>query len=273
MTIVEHTFIIRLDYGDRAHERKFVTDILDTFDKDTLCGANLFINNDPYGLELLLSLNFEKNGDQFESWLKERYPSKRREYRLLFDDISEAVHRRGYNICGLLDSNMLDFAMPSEANSLFFFPDRKVISTTWGRATPNSSFSVFLSHSSRDKPLIDKIFNELHKADVRAWYDRYEIEPGDSITDKINEGLAGSRLGVLFFSKNFIDAKSGWPTKEANYFFQKLMREGKKNFVVCNIDLAIDQLPPLLQDFRFVDMRSDGAISELVELVKKSAVV
>lgn len=273
MTIVEHTFIIRLDYGDREHERKFVADVLDSFDKNTLCGANLFINNDPYGLELLLSLNFEKDGDKFEGWLRERYPSKRREYRLLFDDISEALHRRGYSVCGLVDSDMLDFAMPSEANGLFLFPDRKVMSATWGRASPSTSFTVFLSHSSRDKPLIDKVFNELHKADVRAWYDRYEIEPGDSITDKINEGLAASRLGLLFFSKNFIDAKSGWPSKEANYFFQKLMREDKKNFVVCNLDLTIDELPPLLQDFRFIDMKSPTAIAELVDLVKRNSVI
>lgn len=272
MSIIEQTFIIRLDYGDREHERLFVADILDSFDKNSLCGANLFINNDPYGLELLLSLNFEKDGDIFEVWLRDKYPSKRREYRLIFDDISHAIRRRGYSICGLLDSNMLDLAMPSEANGLFIFPDRKIVSSIWGRANPSTSFTVFLSHSSRDKPVIDKVFNELHKANVRAWYDRYEIEPGDSITDKINEGLASSRLGILFFSRSFIDKKSGWPTKEANYFFQKLMRERKKNFVVCNIDLGIDEIPPLLQDFRFIDMNSPTAIAELVDMVKKSSV-
>ncbi|WP_287834164.1 hypothetical protein, partial [Burkholderia sp.] len=59
-TIIEHTFIISLDYGDRENEREFVGDVLDEFDRNSLVGANLFINNDPYGLELLLSLNFEK---------------------------------------------------------------------------------------------------------------------------------------------------------------------------------------------------------------------
>lgn len=269
MSIVEHTFIIHLDYGNRGEERKFVADVLDTFDKDTLCGANLFINNDPYSLELLLSLNFEKDGDKFEKWLRENYPSKKREYRLLFGDITDAAGRKGYNVCGLVDSFMLPFAMPSEANGLFLFPDRKVISSMWGRPTVPSSFSVFLSHSSRDKPIVDAVFNELHKRDVRAWYDRYEIEPGDSITDKINEGLASSKLGLLFFSKNFLDPRSGWPTKEANYFFQKLMREGKKNFVVLNIDLSVDELPPLLQDLYFIDMSRPTAIDEVVEFVKK----
>lgn len=271
MAVLGHTFVIRLDYGDRAGERKFVGDVLDTFDRNVLCGANLFINNDPYGFELLLSLNFEKDGDKFEKWLKEKYPSKTREYRLLFDDITAAVSRKGYNVCGLLNSDLLGFAMTSEANGLFLFPDRKVISSIWGRPTAPSSFTVFLSHSSRDKHLVDLVFNELHKAEVRAWYDRYEIEPGDSITDKINEGMASSRFGFLFFSKNFLDPRSGWPKAEANYFFQKLMREGQKNFVILNVDLTVDELPPLLQDRRFIDMKSPTAITEIIELARKQS--
>ncbi|MCH7369879.1 toll/interleukin-1 receptor domain-containing protein [Aeromonas sp. MR16] len=271
MTIIEHTFIIRLDYGNRAEERKFVGNVLDTFDKDTLCGANLFINNDPYGLELLLSLNFEKNGDEFERWLRENHPSKKREYRLLFEDITASMHRRGYSVMGLLNSDMLGFSMPSEANGIFLFPDRNVMKSIWGRPTAPSSFSVFLSHSSRDKPLVDVVFNELHKAGIRAWYDRYEIEPGDSITDKINEGLASSKLGLLFFSKNFLDPRSGWPKAEANYFFQKLMREGVKNFVIINADLSVDELPPLLQDRLFIDMNSPSALSDIVESVRKQS--
>lgn len=271
MTIIEHSFIIHLDYGNRAEERNFVADVLDTFDRDTLCGANLFVNNNPYCLELLLSLNFEKNGDKFEEWLKANYPSKKREYRLLFADMTAAISKKGYSICGLVDSDMLYLAMPSTANGIFLYPDRQVISSVWERPSPASAFSVFLSHSSADKPMVDKVFNELHKAEVRAWYDRYEIEPGDSITDKINDGLRSSKLGLLFLSKNFLDRNSGWPMKEANFFFQKLMRNGKKNFIILNIDLSVDELPPLLQDFRFIDMRLPSAINEVVEIIRKQA--
>jgi hypothetical protein len=271
LTTIEQTFIVHLDYGNRAGERKFVADILDAFDRDTLCGANLFVNNNPYCLELLLALNFEKDGDKFEDWLKLNYPSKRREYRLLFSDVTAAMGTRGYSIAGLVDSEMLDFCMPSTVNPIFLFPDRQIISSIWERPSPASAFSVFLSHATPDKPLVDTVFNALHKANVRAWYDRYEIEPGDSITDKINEGLKSSKLGMIFFSRAFIDRKAGWATAEANYFFQKLMREGKKNFIVLNVDLDVDELPPLLQDRRFIDMRSSNAINEIVEAVKKQS--
>jgi hypothetical protein len=49
------------------------------------------------------------------------------------------------------------------------------------------------------------------------------------------------------------------------------MRQGKKNFIVLNIDLSVDQLPPLLQDFRFIDMGLPNAMGEVVEHVKKQA--
>jgi hypothetical protein len=271
MTIIQHIFIVHLDYGNREHERKFVAEVLDSFDKDTLCGANLFINNNPYGLELLLSLNFEKDGDKFENWLKEKHPTKRREYRLQHDDIADSVFRKSYSVVGLLNSDLLPTVMPSETNGLFLFPDRKVMSAIWPRPNPASTFSVFLSHSSRDKSLVYHVFNELHKAEVRSWYDRYEIEPGDSITDKINEGLRNSKLGLLFLSRNFLDPASGWPTREANYFFQKLMRTGQRNFIVLNIDLSIDELPPLLQDYRFVDMKSPSAVAEVVQQIKQQS--
>ena len=265
----QQSYLIHLDYGNRAQERSFVGEILDRFDRNTLIGANLFINNNPYALELLLHLNFERAAHDFEEWLRKNHPTKRREQRLLLDDISSAMAKRGYNQCGLVDSNMLELLMPSEANGFFLFPDKQLIEEVWGKASPRSAYTVFLSHSSTDKALVDRVFAALHGAEIRSWYDRYEIAPGDSITDKINEGLKASNLGLLFISRNFLDARSGWPTREANYFFQQQMRSGQRNFIVLNVDVPIDELPPLLQDFRFIDMSSADAIQQVIEAVKK----
>ncbi|MGZ5199211.1 MAG: toll/interleukin-1 receptor domain-containing protein [Telluria sp.] len=267
--VEQQSYLIHLDYGNRAEERRFVGAILDRFDRNVLIGANLFINNNPYGLELLLHLNFESGAMEFESWLKQNYPSKRREQRLLLDDISAAMAKRGYNQCGLVDSDMLELIMPSEANGFFLFPDKGLIEEVWGKASPRSAYTVFLSHSSRDKALVDRVFNALHGAEIRSWYDRYEIAPGDSITDKINEGLQASSLALLFISRSFLDSSSGWPTKEANYFFQQQMRKGHKNFIVLNVDVPLDELPPLLQDFRFIDMADPSAIEQVIDAVRK----
>ena len=44
------------------------------------------------------------------------------------------------------------------------------------------------------------IFNEFQKSQISAWYDKYEIEPGDSITEKINQGLDESDIGIICIS-------------------------------------------------------------------------
>src|SRR5205085_5911537 len=71
-----------------------------------------------------------------------------------------------------------------------------------------SSDLVFLSHSSIDKPIIEQIFFELQKEEIKVWFDKYEIKGGDSITDKLNEGLGKSDLGLICLSKNFLN--SNW---------------------------------------------------------------
>lgn len=127
----------------------------------------------------------------------------------------------------------------------------------------------FLSHSSKDKYMVDDIFNELQRCEVCAWYDKYEIEPGDSITDKINEGLDESDIGIICISKNFLDSPTGWTKGELNFFVQRRMKQPYKTFIIVNFDVPHDELPPLVQDYRYIDYRDRGAMDILVDTIKK----
>lgn len=268
---MEHkSFLIALDYGNREKEKMFVGDVLDKFDRDTLVGAMLYVNNNIYALSCHLFVNFEKDSEVFEEWLNINYPDKRRIYNLFSDDFMEAMSRRGCNGIGLLDSDMLEYQMPSGTNEIFLHPDRSIYNSIFPPVLKEmTSYSVFLSHSSSDKPLINTFFNELQKSEIDAWFDRYEISPGDSITDRINDGLDKSKIGLLFLSKNFISGKSGWTMNEANYFFQKRMRKSDKKFIVINIDLEHDEMPPLLQDYLYLNYDDPDCISKVIDEVRK----
>ncbi len=62
---------------------------------------------------------------------------------------------------------------------------------------------VFICHSSEDKETFVEIFaNNLFKKGIDAWVDKYEIKLGESIIEKVNEGLKNSDKGVIIFSKN-----------------------------------------------------------------------
>lgn len=73
--------------------------------------------------------------------------------------------------------------------------------------------TVFLSHSKKDKKFIEKLANDLHIAQIKVWYDEWEISPGESIRKKIFEdGMPKCNLFFVYITKNSID--SPWVRRE-----------------------------------------------------------
>lgn len=105
---------------------------------------------------------------------------------------------------------------------------------------------VFLSHSSKDKPLVRKINERLLKE--LSWFDAAEIDNGDRIPDKVCEGLEKCTHFVLFWSED--SAKSNWVKAELNAAFVKMMSD-KCKFMIFRLDQT--QLPILLQPYKYDD--------------------
>ncbi len=58
--------------------------------------------------------------------------------------------------------------------------------------------SIFLSHTSIDKPFVEKLAMDLRRMGVNAWYDKWDIKVGESITWRIEEGIRESEyLGII----------------------------------------------------------------------------
>ena len=72
---------------------------------------------------------------------------------------------------------------------------------------------VFLCHASEDKEIIVRpIARECRKHQITCWVDEAEILWGDSIIEKVNEGLKMSQYVIVVLSESFI-AKN-FPKKE-----------------------------------------------------------
>ena len=63
-------YIFSLDYGNRMEEKEFIKAVLREFDSNTLVGCGIFVNNNPYCLELLFFASLEKDTDRFEDFMK-----------------------------------------------------------------------------------------------------------------------------------------------------------------------------------------------------------
>lgn len=74
-------------------------------------------------------------------------------------------------------------------------------------------WDVFISHASEDKKTVVRpLAAALKRAGARVWLDEHELKIGDSLSEKIDYGLASSRFGVVVLSPSFL-AKQ-WPKKE-----------------------------------------------------------
>lgn len=79
----------------------------------------------------------------------------------------------------------------------------------------NNQRDVFICHASEDKKaVVENIVDEFDKEGITYWYDNSEIEWGDSLTQKVNEGLKISSYVIVILSKHFIN--KNWPNRELN---------------------------------------------------------
>jgi hypothetical protein len=79
--------------------------------------------------------------------------------------------------------------------------------------TGGETHDVFISHASEDKddfvrPLANALINE----GLNVWYDEMTLRIGDSLRQKIDKGLANSRVGLVVLSPSFIS--KGWTNYE-----------------------------------------------------------
>lgn len=75
------------------------------------------------------------------------------------------------------------------------------------------TYDVFISHASEDKDsVVRDLANALIAEDLRVWYDEFTLRIGDSLRQKIDRGLASSRVGLVILSPSFIS--KGWPNYE-----------------------------------------------------------
>lgn len=81
-------------------------------------------------------------------------------------------------------------------------------------------YDVFVSHACEDKePFVNGLVKELEMRNIKVWYDRNDIKWGDSIRNKIDEGLRNSRFGIIVISKTYL--KKYW----TNYEFDALLNK------------------------------------------------
>lgn len=80
-------------------------------------------------------------------------------------------------------------------------------------ASGRETYDVFISHASEDKDdLVRPLANALIAQGLDVWFDEMTLNIGDSLRQKIDKGLANSKVGLVVLSPSFI--KKGWTNYE-----------------------------------------------------------
>lgn len=128
--------------------------------------------------------------------------------------------------------------------------------------------SVFLSHSSVDKPFVKKLAKDLNQMGVNAWFDKWEIKVGESITWKIEEGIRENEyLGIVLSPEAL---QSEWVKSEISAGWVKQMQAKKR--LVLPIYYRQCSIPYFLADRKYADFRQDyqNGLEELAAVLNIS---
>src|SRR3974390_1102785 len=111
--------------------------------------------------------------------------------------------------------------------------------------------SVFLSHSSKDKPFVRELASSLESGgEIHVWLDERGIAPGQNIVSRIGEGLAADFI-LLILSPDSV--ASAWVKEEwTDAFWEQTNNRQTKLLGVLYRDCPI---PPLLRNKKYFHLR------------------
>ena len=126
---------------------------------------------------------------------------------------------------------------------------------------------IFISYSHYDKSFVDWLVEKLAREKISIWYDRNEINVGDSLTKKIEEGIKSSSFIIIILSK------SGVQSKWVNYVFNTALIYSAQKQGVKILPVLIDDtvIPPNLSSIRYADFTKNKylALQELIQTIRQ----
>lgn len=142
---------------------------------------------------------------------------------------------------------------------------------------PDDARDVFICHASEDKAEIARpLIKALDREKITYWYDEAEIQAGDSIPEKINNGLATSRYVVVILSSTFI--KKTYAQEELNSALHSQASSGEVKVIPVLVGSADSQKEifdrfPLLSSRSYVlwDGKPDTVVNALLRRLRPNS--
>jgi len=131
---------------------------------------------------------------------------------------------------------------------------------------------VFLSWSWQDRPLAESVARRLMAMGIDTWWSEWCINAGESLRQKIDEGLADCTHFVVLMTPTSINKP--WVKEEMDAGFTLMLSDKKVQFIGLRHGLQVSQLPPLLQgrlspEVHGLDDELTGLVNDIHGVSKK----
>jgi hypothetical protein len=115
--------------------------------------------------------------------------------------------------------------------------------------------TVFLSHSSKDKPFVRALAQRLKNAGIRVWLDEAEIRVGESLIEKLSAALGSVDFLLVVLSRSSI--KSSWVQKEVEIAMNDEIK--RRRVKVLPILKEAVRLPVFLEGKAYIDFTNKSS--------------
>ena len=131
-------------------------------------------------------------------------------------------------------------------------------------------YDVFICHASEDKDdFVRPLAERLKQQHLEVWYDEFSLNIGDSLSQKIDEGLSKSKYGIVVLSEHFF--KKPWTKRELSGLTSREMVENRGVILPIWHRVSVEEVlkfsPPLAD--KMAGSSSDGINNLIRSLVKK----
>jgi hypothetical protein len=75
-------------------------------------------------------------------------------------------------------------------------------------------YDLFVSYTHSQRDLVTRLASQLRKSEIKVWFDRWEMQPGDFLRDRISSGIEQSRSLLIVVSRDALS--SNWVKYELN---------------------------------------------------------
>jgi hypothetical protein len=120
---------------------------------------------------------------------------------------------------------------------------------------------VFLSYTTDNLELAKRVAEALQQNGIETWWDRWCINPGDSLRQKIDEGISGCTHFLVLLTEQSI--KQPWVNQEMDAGLVRKLHDQCK-FLPVRYKLKASALPPLLSGMHSPQITTDADIQQLI---------